>query len=449
VKNNRLDGVGDTLVLGKSGPALRKVDASTIEVLTPPLSGYTVLKVKTPVGANDLANKKWLQDQYALGDFSTFNTYVSNTSGTDTFTLPDTAVASLEATYVLIKTSSYQMINVLRIVPFTGQKISFNNNIIEQPGYIEIRAANFPVSLTVTAAGLWTVTSALEQSNDGFNNLNYTISARNSWVSKATIASSRTAKGCFTVNGFSYMAGGVSTPPTIQYNDITNAWATKTNLLTTSSNARSLAPTFALNGKGYVTSGFDNFTLNSQYTDFYDGWLAKAVGNIAYVSSGATLNGFGYKIAGNDGLGATNYPIHQYSDSTDAWVNKVSFGSARAKEGVGHNGYIYIANGFTQAGATLADVNQYNDVTNAFITKTDVPQSRYGNGLAALNGYIYSTCGNLNPGVVATNYEFNDLLNTWTTKTSATTAKSYVQGIALNGYLYSQAGGTTANEQFN
>lgn len=426
-----MNAVGDTLRLGANGPALRKVDSSTIEILNPALTGYTVLKTKAPVGADDLATKKWLEDEYALGNLSTFNTYVSNTSGADTYNLPEITSSNLEDTYVFIKLSAYQNLNVLRIVPFSGQKISFNNEVIENPGYVEIKSPNYPIYLTATAIGTWTVTSISQAIRN-----DYSIVSRNTWVSKATAPTSRQLPGGYNLNGYGYTVGGTgggTGNENHQYNDTSDTWATKAVLPAN----RYGTPGIVLNGFAYYYNGSGPTNLNTQYGDVTNLWVAKTVeSNSRLYIAAFSYNGFAYSTGGYNGGGGTAMNFHtRYSDSLNSWTSMTVLPTSRRASGyfvlndIGYN----ITGSITATPQTTTFA--YIDASNAWIQKTDIPVGFTLPGCFTVNG-----SGHVIGDDPAVNYAYNDVTNSWVSKTALSPRVDAPASYNLSGYGYISCG---------
>lgn len=204
----------------------------------------------------------------------------------------------------------------------------------------------------------------------------------NVWNTRAVggITQAYRDEGCFGLNGLLYIAGGADITPTYQtavsyFDDVANAWGTRTGLTT----ARSQAAAYALNGFSYIVGGKDgggSKTTNEQYNDSTNAWATKTVLTAARRGAGAiAISGFGYVCAGHDGT-VSQATVYEYNDFADAWTTKTAITTIR--EGI--SAFALGALGFVTDGV---DAGSYKSETQQFDRASNIWSTRAADGFGA------------------------------------------------------------------
>lgn len=229
------------------------------------------------------------------------------------------------------------------------------------------------------------------------------------------------------------VGGDNSTQPT---NDVweldmtTLNWTQKQNF---PMSGRSAGVSFAVNGKGYVTLGWDNnsavlSTELWEYTPASDTWVQRAnfpglgrayaiafsVNGKAYVGTGMIPNGWN-SIEFDD--------IWEYDPLTDSWTQKSNFPGGARSEAVATsaNGKGYLACGASRnvlPNIHYNDFYEYNPATDTWTQKSNLPTNgRSGASMFPLNNEIYIIGGQFmtpSPSMFSNHFSsFNPITNTW------------------------------------
>lgn len=163
----------------------------------------------------------------------------------------------------------------------------------------------------------------------------------NSWVKKNDFAGFKREQAVsFAINEKGYITTGVDTSETVlkdlwEYNPTNDSWTQRADL---PGSGRRNAIGFAMNGKGYVGTGIDNdeATIGVKLTDFWEynpltnTWLQKANfpgagGTGIYYATGFSVEGKGYLCGGK--IGPNNYSdeLWEFKPATNQWTQRTDF----------------------------------------------------------------------------------------------------------------------------
>lgn len=217
--------------------------------------------------------------------------------------------------------------------------------------------------------------------------------------------------------------------------------------------ARAMAVAFSLNGYGYVIMGRDTsgqtFRDCWRYTPGTDTWtpMANFPGVARYGATGFAINGKGYMGTGwqEDTPGVQKHlrDWWEYDPATDTWTQKADFPggpcSFAAGAGVGAKGYLGLS------GPGPAPGNQwweYVPATDTWTQKADYQgTSRYGAGIFVINNRIYAGNGTKGLGINPANsiydwWEYNTETDSWKRAASQSQTNFGGTGFALGNTGY-------------
>jgi hypothetical protein len=171
--------------------------------------------------------------------------------------------------------------------------------------------------------------------------------AANSWALKASMSGARSGLAAAVIDNIIYAVGGdaaVGGDPSMPlntleaYDSVSNAWTTKTPMLT----ARSGLAAAAVNGKLYAIGG-DSAGTVEEYDPIADMWITKApMPNPGGAVAGGAIDGLIYVVA------ASNGAVKVYNPATNAWATLGSMPSARRQFALGVlDGRLWAAGGLT------------------------------------------------------------------------------------------------------
>jgi gliding motility-associated-like protein len=178
----------------------------------------------------------------------------------------------------------------------------------------------------------------------------------NTWIKKATFpGSAYNVQSGFLLNNKLIVAGGINATGQVvaevwEYDLVNDIWSRKNDMPF----AMGFAPSFALNGKGYVITG--NSTRNN---------------------------------AG----GPQSADCLQYDPATDSWTVMADFPGGPRGGGIGftdgHKGYVGMGN----HGPILTDLWQLDPATLTWTRMTDIPRGRYGTVAMVFGHHAYISTG--------------------------------------------------------
>jgi N-acetylneuraminic acid mutarotase len=231
-------------------------------------------------------------------------------------------------------------------------------------------------------------------SGDGFlsNNEEYDP-ATNSWTSKASIPTARSAFGIAVYQNKIYCLGGYvkggATGVNEVYDPATDTWETKKAVPTPTLNIRANV----VDGKFYLIGGGPNGTLNQGYDPANDTWFTKA-------SVPTAVSSYASAVVENRIYVITSDLNQIYDAEHDSWSLGVPpplslvLGSAGATTGVNAPERLYVfgveANlPFWQLTTRNFIVQSYNPKTDSWAVCASVPKGRNGAAVAVIDDLLY------------------------------------------------------------
>ena len=226
-------------------------------------------------------------------------------------------------------------------------------------------------------------------------NNEYFVPEANAWL-KTTATPNSHNTGCyFDLLDFLYLLTGPASSPTSnadRYNHISKSWSAVTG-------------------------------VNSPATRYYGG--------------GRTLNGFGYKMGGQNSGGTQLTTVEKYDPSLNSWSNVASI-SGTNTSGMGNGGtfggFMYRFGGFDNNSNTMTNtVQEFNDAGNTWLTKTSYPTNIYAAFSKEVAKGVLVGGGSTSVGAyVSTTYEFNPTMNAYLQKINFPTT---IQGAPFDGAI--------------
>lgn len=233
----------------------------------------------------------------------------------------------------------------------------------------------------------------------------------------------RANAAAFVINGKGYLTTGYDGE--YYYNDLwsydpeTNNW---TQLADYPGVKRSSAVGFATSTKGYVGTGYDG---SNKLNDFHayepnsNTWNAVAgfPGTARYSAIGFAINDIGYVGTGYDGNELKDF--FKYNESSNTWETMNSLGGAKRR-----NASVFVIDGIayvgfgTNNGSYETDFWGFNPNTGLWIRKNDIDTdyagvTRSSAATFTMNGKGYISSG-YSSGVLATTFEYNPTSDAWT-----------------------------------
>lgn len=249
------------------------------------------------------------------------------------------------------------------------------------------------------------------------------------WVKKSYYPSpDRLTVMGFAVNGKIYTGGGYTGGSWLndfwEYDPLTDIWTNKGNLPGSASN-RTYGVAFAINGKGYIGLGVENYTPTGgtplgdlwEYDPSSGSWTQKS--NFPSTARGRAesfvIDNKAYVIGGN--TGSTYVPeVWEYDPLSDKWTQKSNLPTPGIAYpfvfSIGNKGYISC--GLQTTGATK-ETYEYDPSTDKWTRKADFPGLERSAGTSfVIDGAAYCGLGGnfFNPYIDFYKYEPNNDL--WT-----------------------------------
>jgi large repetitive protein len=213
--------------------------------------------------------------------------------------------------------------------------------------------ANMPMNVSVAPAVAWNGTGWVLGTNKTMYRYNPTY---NTWIKKATYTGTAVnVQSGFLINNKIIVAGGINSSNQVvsevwEYDLVNDTWTRKNDMPF----AMGFAPSFALNGKGYLITGNSNR---------------------------------------NNAAGPQSADCLQYDPVTDSWTVMADFPGGPRGGGIGftdgHKGYVGMGN----HGPILNDLWQLDPATLAWTRMTDIPRGRYGAVTMVFGHYAYISTG--------------------------------------------------------
>lgn len=237
----------------------------------------------------------------------------------------------------------------------------------------------------------------------------------------------RSNASAFVVNGKGYVTGGYDGE--FYYNDLwsydpnLNAWTQKADFL---GSKRSSAVGFATNSYGYVGTGYDGL---NKLKDFYkydpssNSWsqIDDFPGTGRYSALAFGIENNGYVGTGYDGSELKDF--YKYSESDASWSTMTSLGGSKRRDGAVFviNNIAYVGFG-SNNGSLVSDFWAFDPSSETWSRKVDTSndddsQNRVSTAAFAAGGLGYVSTGS-SGGVGNTTWEYNPSTNDWTERTS-------------------------------
>ena len=269
----------------------------------------------------------------------------------------------------------------------------------------------------------------------------------NQWTKKASLPlpKGRCSASAFVLNGKGYIVGGgqgtILNPIDLgdlwEYEPQTDQWTQKASLPV--GRERHFATSFAISGKGYVTTGViePKYPEMHTYRDLWEydpqtnQWTERTslpAGEARYSALSFVLSDKAYVVGGFDleayGLYGSYfkddvYPVNvwQYDPKADTWTQMSSLPAGKGRERascfvIGDRGYLVggLRLGIGITGKDYGDVWEYNSATNTWTEKAALPvgKERHDASGFGLNGKGYVVAGfRNNTGVLGDLLEYD------------------------------------------
>lgn len=237
----------------------------------------------------------------------------------------------------------------------------------------------------------------------------------------------RSNASSFVVNGKGYITGGYDGE--YYYNDLwsydpnVNAWTQKADF---PGAKRSSAVGFATNSYGYVGTGYDGL---NKLKDFYkfnpssNSWtqIDDFPGTGRYSALAFGIDNKGYVGTGYDGSELKDF--YKYDESTSSWSSINSLGGSKRRDGAVFviNKIAYVGFG-SNNGSLVSDFWAFDPISENWTRKVDTSndddtQNRTSTAAFSANGLGYVATGSTS-GVGNTTWEYDPSANDWTQRTS-------------------------------
>ena len=230
----------------------------------------------------------------------------------------------------------------------------------------------------------------------------------------------------FAINGKGYVVSGFSDVwgrlnETWEYDTTSTSWTRKANFPGTSP---WYGCAFAINGKGYVVTGYAEPDL-WEYDPIGDTWTQKAdfpglsrcravafsIGDKGYV-------GLGYGFGASSGQAFKDF--WEYDQLTDVWKQVADFPPGERVSATAFSlsgkGYVGLGTNNTPFNIYYKDFWEYNSTTNAWAQKADFPGGESAYTVSyTLKNYGYAGMGRTSDGLFANdNWKYDPSSNAWT-----------------------------------
>jgi len=260
------------------------------------------------------------------------------------------------------------------------------------------------------------------------------------WVEKSSFnGDSRYDAVTFTIDGKGYLFGGYDGDDyysdTWVYDLAGNSWGQLSFELDSENErtpifpgiARRAAVGFAINGKGYVGTGFgydadedDDIELNDfyEYDPATDTWtqIADFPGTARYGAIGFTIGNYGYVGTGYDGSQQKDF--YKYDPTTNTWEEVIGYSGDKRQDASVFviNDIAYIGTGLSNGGFP-EDFYSFDGTTWTELTDLDDDDSDesillYDAAAFSINGKGYIATG-ISSAILNTVYEYTPSTDTW------------------------------------
>jgi N-acetylneuraminic acid mutarotase len=240
-----------------------------------------------------------------------------------------------------------------------------------------------------------------------------------------------------------------------EWDKATNTWTQKADV---PGPGRYGATAFAVDGKGYVTTGWQQINSSStalfdiwEYNPSTDTWTQKSnfPGSPRYDAVGLTIDGYGYI---GLGYGPLFNDFWKFDHLLNGWIQVASLpGPARqSASSFSINGKGYVICGSTASGS-LNDTWQYNPANNTWTQLSNFPGGiRYGTHHFEIDSLGFVGCGRNGNQFYNSFYSFNPALNQWSLIASLpANARETGDGFSIGQYGYTGLGRDQFNNYYN
>lgn len=259
------------------------------------------------------------------------------------------------------------------------------------------------------------------------------------WRAVKTMAEVTQDHTTHSISGFVYIptglnGGGSSFVAHTRYGDDSNFYLGRTNPTT----QRRAGSGFALGGNAVISVGTNvaaslTFSTTESYSPETNAWTAKAAftGDNFYTPASFSIEDLGYQTAGRDStLAVRRASTYGYDPAGDFWFIRASVGALiDSTTGAELNGFGYRASGNT--GAFDATVEKFNPVSNSWKYVKNLSTAKFGIGLSSSVGTLIGVGGD-NGSKLNENHEYRDDLNFWFTKAVLPVTRRGMYGASIN-----------------
>ena len=202
----------------------------------------------------------------------------------------------------------------------------------------------------------------------------------------------------FVIGSLAYVGMGEGTQHVVEYNSATNVWTPKASITGTSS---ALGVAFAIGTKGYFRTGdgpsMTNGTAFWEYDQATNTWAQKVDLLLTRRSAaGFAIGSKGYLGTGLDAVNAVYRDFYEYDPSTNAWTQKANYGGTSRFNAVGFASSTkgYIGLGY-DAGAGEKHFWEYDPTTDTWTKILDFPGVHRSQAIGfAVGDKLYVGLGN-------------------------------------------------------
>jgi len=195
--------------------------------------------------------------------------------------------------------------------------------------------------------------------------------ALDQWTQRASLTNVSSNMAAFTIGNYGYVGAIYGTTDFLRYDPVNNVWTPKASY---PGIGRQMACGFAVNGKGYIMTGMDDFGSNYmapvwEYDPVADAWTQKGnfPGPLRAAAVAFTIGQRGYMGTGVSGVLHSDF--WEYNPTNDTWTQKANFGGGIRSEATGFSigDFGYIGLGTTQIGfGDSSDFWQYNPANDSW-----------------------------------------------------------------------------------
>lgn len=259
------------------------------------------------------------------------------------------------------------------------------------------------------------------------------------WIRRSDFeGNTRSNAVSFAIGGLAYVGLGQNSDDDLsdfwQYDPTADFW---TKVDSFPGTPRRAAVAFTLNGKGYVGTGY-NIEKDEELNDFWEfdpaapegnQWrqVADFIGTARYNAVAFAVNGKGYVGTGYDGNWLKDF--FEYDPETDTWEQIVSLGGSKREDAVAFvvGDRAFVGTGRNN-GAYVYDFWEFDAVNKSWESRLDLDEdddysiARHGAVGFSLDGYGYIVTGS-NGSSQTSAWEYDTTTDTWTERTG-------IEGIA-------------------